>query len=81
MPWDSGRTGTSVHMTREEGTGTDEGLMGEKSGKSRRSGERKTEQRDRRRKWDKGKTERENNYHHPRVKMKNSSLEMEQIDK
>lgn len=27
-PWDSGRTGTSVHRTREERTGADEGLMG-----------------------------------------------------
>lgn len=45
MPWDSGRTGTSVHMTREERTGADVGLMGRKEAeregrKQRRNPER-----------------------------------------
>lgn len=36
MPWDSGRTGTSVRTTTEERTGTDEGLMGRKEARKGR---------------------------------------------
>lgn len=35
-PWDSGRTGTSVRTTREERTGTGEGLMGRDEVKERK---------------------------------------------
>lgn len=45
MPWDSGRTDTSVRTTREERTGTDEGLMGRNGASEGKRKERKGKKR------------------------------------
>lgn len=59
MPWDSGRTGTSVHMTREERTGTDVGLMGRNEARGREEAEKEPRKRKTDRKREK------NNYQWP----------------